>query len=219
MPGFKENIFTSLENNSFVMDNIEDLKISGENPWEVAISLTWKDLGKLKIAPFGLSDIWALRDWWKETLTNKSKRFFPLFPNGKNLERVISNHYKNHSDKRDVSFNLWLLKEGFINADFDNEIIAHAFLENFKKRPDIALGIADKYQAKGLGKLLVLTLIYITKFSGCKMIYLSVDKDNLMGFKLYKKLGFKYTGQKEISIPVTGYNGVVNDMELDLNDY
>jgi ribosomal protein S18 acetylase RimI-like enzyme len=219
MSVFKNDIFNSLKNNKSIKNYIDNLEVTGENPWDLVVTINWKNIGKLKLAPFELSDLWALRDWWNESINYNSKRFFPLFPQGKNLERVIANHYKNHFSKRDVSYNLWLVKEGFINADFDNEIIAHAFLEDFKTRPDIALGISDNYQSKGLGKLTLLILIYITKFSGMDKIYLSVDKDNMIGFELYKKLGFKHIGQREISIPVTDYKSVVNDMELDVNNY
>jgi len=219
MSDFYKNISDSLKSNIFVKDYIDNLKVSGDNPWELVANLTWKNIGKLKIAPFELSDLWALRYWWNESLNYNSKHFFPLFPQGNKLEMAISNHFKNHSSHRDVAFNLWLIKEGFINADFDNEIIAHLFLENFKTHPDIALGISDKYQGMGFGKLLLLILIYITKFSGFQKIYLSVDKENILGFELYKKMGFRHIGQKEISIPVSGYKSVVNNMELDLNNY
>jgi ribosomal protein S18 acetylase RimI-like enzyme len=219
MAGLKDNISRSLENNHLIKDDIYEIEINGYDPWDLIITFHWKDLGRFRFSPFEISDFWELKDWWKNTLNKKSKAYFPLFPNGNKLERAISNHYKNHNTFRDAVFNLWHIKEGSINSDFDNEIIAHAFIEHFNKRPDIALGISDKYQSKGFGKFILLTFIYIAKYSGKEKIYLSVDKDNIVGFELYKKIGFRYIDQKEISIPITGYNSIINNMELDLDDF
>ena len=218
MNSFVKNIFNSINDDKIINKSFEDLKITGTNPWTLSIELNWKDIGRIRITPFDLSDFWALKDWWNESLSNNSKNFFPLLPDNKTLERAIANHFKNHQNHRDIAFNIWLLKEGEINIDFDNEIIAHFFLEYFDTHPDIALGIADKYQAKGLGKLILLLLIYLTKFMDKKKIYLSVDKDNLIGFELYKKIGFKKIGEREITIPITEYKNIVYDMEKDLED-
>jgi len=61
-------------------------------------------------------------------------------------------------------------------------------------------------------------IIYLTKFMDKKKIYLSVDKDNLIGFELYKKIGFKKIGEREITIPITEYKNIVYDMEKDLEN-
>jgi RimJ/RimL family protein N-acetyltransferase len=209
----------SLNENKTVKKYFNTLSVAGTGPWELAIEVDWKDVGKISISSFTLSDLWALRDWWNGSLSYSSKATFPLFPSNETLERCIANHYKNHERRRDIAFNAWLLKEGDCNEDFGNEIIGHFYLQRCKTKPEIGLGVADRYQGKGLGKFFIVILVYVTKSLGHHKIYLGVDKDNLTGIDLYKRLGFQKKKDLEIYIPVTGYRGTIFEMEMDISDY
>jgi RimJ/RimL family protein N-acetyltransferase len=208
-----------LSQNKTIRNYFDKLSVSGTGPWELTIEVDWKDVGKIRISSFTLSDLWALRDWWNGSLNYNSKGSFPLFPSNEKLERCIANHYKNHENHRDILFNAWLLKEGDCNEDFDNEIIGHFYLQRCRTRPEISLGVADRYQGKGLGKLFIVILIYITKVLGNDKAYLGVDKDNIVGINLYKRFGFQHKEDIQIHIPVTDYWGTVLEMEMDISDY
>jgi RimJ/RimL family protein N-acetyltransferase len=216
---FYNKLSHSLNENKIIKKYFDTLSVSGTGPWDLTIEVNWKDIGKIRISSFDLSDIWALRDWWNGSLSYNSKGSFPLFPSSAKLERCIANHLKNHESRRDIIFNVWLLKEGNLNEDFDNEIIGHFYLQRCRTRPEIGLGVSDRYQSKGLGKLFIMILIYITKNLGHETIYLGVDKGNVVGIDLYKRLGFLQKEDIDIYIPVTDYTGTVSEMELDIKNY
>lgn len=219
MNEYSKKILNAIKNYEPVKDYHQNLKVTGKNPRELTIKAEWKDIGKLKISPFSLSDFWALRDWWIRSLNYKTKCLFPLFPTDERLDRTIANHYKNHQTHRDIIFNAWLLKEGYLNEDFDNEIIGHFFLNRCETRPEPGLGVADKFQGKKLGTFFIVLLIYIAKFLGKKLLYISTDIDNKISFNLYKKLGFKHIKNTPIKIPVVGYSSIICELELDLEKY
>ncbi|MBM3708359.1 MAG: hypothetical protein FJW69_08515, partial [Actinobacteria bacterium] len=69
MQDFSDKLSNYLKNNKLAKDYSSDLIISGKNPWELRMILSWKEIGKLEISSFELEDIWALRDWWINTLS------------------------------------------------------------------------------------------------------------------------------------------------------
>ena len=135
--------------NSSLKKYYDSLKITGNDPWELTIELEWKEIGKIKVRYFSLSDFWAVKHWWMKSLNYESKKLFPLFPIDENLERYIANHFKNQENKRDIIFNTWLVKDSYLTEDFDNEIIGHFFVLGLNSsKPFVGLGISTKYQGK-----------------------------------------------------------------------
>ena len=216
---FCNKLLNSLNENKTIKDYFNKISVNGTDPWDLTIEVDWIDIGKIRISSFVLSDVWALRDFWNGSLSYNSKGSFPLFPSNEKLERSIANHYKNHESRRDAAFNVWLLKEGDLNEDFDNEIIGHFYLQRCRTRPEIGLGVADRYQGKGLGKFFIVILIYMAKALGHEKIYLGVDKNNVEGINLYKRLGFQHKEDIDIHIPITDYRGTISEMEMDISSY
>jgi RimJ/RimL family protein N-acetyltransferase len=192
-------------------------KITGNDPWGLSIELEWKDIGKIKIAPFSLSDFWALKHWWMKSLNYESKKLFPLFPIDENLDRHIANHFKNQETKRDIIFNVWLIKDSFLTEDFENEIIGHFFvLESNSAKPFVGLGISSRFQGKKLGTLFLYIIFYIFKIMNKNVLWLTTGKDNIVGLNLYKKLGFEQTGEIEVLIPSENYKRFDIEMKIDI---
>ncbi|CAH1208416.1 Spermine/spermidine acetyltransferase [Paenibacillus auburnensis] len=60
--------------------------------------------------------------------------------------------------------------------------------------------IDKKYQGRGLGRILLTTLIeYLVQRFNCSEIYLSIYQDNIGALSLYKKLGFEFNGEMDIN--------------------
>ena len=219
MERFNINLSNCLKGNKNVNIYFDNLIVAGENPWELCVEVEWKDIGKLKISSFELSDFWALKDFWNNSLNYSSKNLFPLFPVGDILERAIANHYKNHKNKRDIIFNSWLLKDGTLNEDFTNEIIGHFFINRIDTEPEPGLVVADRYQGKKLGTFFIILMIYITKILKKKTIYIRTDINNKRSFDLYEKIGFKHIKDTPLEIPVVGYNSIIRELKMDLRNF
>jgi RimJ/RimL family protein N-acetyltransferase len=215
---FSAKLNSALKNNEYIRDYCEGLKVSGENPWDLTFITEWKNIGKIKITSFVLSDLWALRDWWIYSLNYNSKHIFPLFPTNETLEKCITNHYKNQVSRRDIIFNAWLIKDKYLTEDLENEIIGHFFLNRCDTKPEPGLAVADRFQKKKLGTLFIFILIYITRLLDKKVIYIRTDSDNTVSFKFYQKLGFKHIRDTKLEIPVVNYKGVSRELEMDLGN-
>ena len=219
MNEFCKYVYTTIKANKEIHNYHRDLTVRGEDPWNLTIEAHWRDVGMIRVSSFTLSDFWALRDWWNGSLNYNSKQLFPLFPSNEKLDRSIANHFKNHESRRDMVFNAWLVKEGDRNEDFENEIIGHFFTDRFSDKPDIGLGVANRFQGKKLGTFFIIILIHIARYLGKNKIYLSVDINNTSAFNLYKRLGFKHTKDSDIYIPVTDFKSTIHDMEMDISGY
>jgi RimJ/RimL family protein N-acetyltransferase len=214
---YSEKILNVLKNNDVIKDRAGNMIVEGESPWHLQIDTNWKGIGNIKLSSFDLSDFFALRDWWINTLNYNSKRLMPIFPVNEKLDRFISNHYKNHISHRDIIFNLWLLKGQDGVENLDNEIIGHFFLNRCDTKPEPGLAVADKFQHKKLGTFAIWVLIYITKLLGKKVIFIRTDKNNTVSFKFYKELGFKHIKDIELEIPVVNYKGIIHELEMELD--
>ena len=58
-----------------------------------------------------------------------------------------------------------------------------------------ALSVYEPRRNEGRGRKMILSAIDIAKENGCKYAYLMADKDSFV-FEWYKRLGFKYYGDK-----------------------
>ena len=209
----------SLRRNNLISSYFTGLKISGENFWDFSMEFNWKDVGRLRICTFSISDFWALKDFWNESLNYESKNLFPLFPSNNKLDRIIANHFKNHLYKRDIIFNTWILKENYLNEDLENEIIGHFFINRVDTMPEPGLVVADKIQGKKLGTFFLVMSIYLTKILGKKEIFIRTDIKNTRSFELYKSLGFKHIRDIPIEIPSVGYKSIVRELNMGLDSF
>jgi ribosomal protein S18 acetylase RimI-like enzyme len=55
----------------------------------------------------------------------------------------------------------------------------------------VGICILEQYQGKGLGKIILNKLMEVAKLNFINELYLSVDKNNIKAFSLYKKIGFE----------------------------
>jgi RimJ/RimL family protein N-acetyltransferase len=220
MTDLKQQITDAITGNDFIRDCYTYLSVEGENPWEMTLKSDWKDVGKMKVSSFDLSDFWALRDWWRYSLNYQTKCLFPLFPSDERLDRCIANHFKNHESRRDIIFNAWSIKEGSLNEDFNNEIIGHFFLLQCNSdNPYLGLGVASNYQGKKLGTFFISLISYVAKNLGKQHLWLTTGKDNIAGYKLYKKMGFEDAGDIEVYVPAENYKRIDTKMKLDLKKF
>jgi RimJ/RimL family protein N-acetyltransferase len=211
-------LFEGITRTEFIKPFYEDLKVEGQNLWNLNIHLRWRDVGNLEITSFRVSDIWALQYWWLHSLSHDNRRYHPLFPCDERVGMYIANHFKAHANHKDITFNAWLIKEEGVG--FANEIIGHFYLWRcFSDKPNLGLGVADTYQGKKLGTLFTLIIIYVTKLLNKKVLWLTTDFDNERGYGLYKKMGFEDAGEIEVDIPADGYKRLEKEMKLDLGKY
>lgn len=79
----------------------------------------------------------------------------------------------------------------------------YGFFKNEGKKGRVWLDrflIDKKYQNKGYAKVILPFLIdYILCEYNFNKIYLSVYEENLLAINLYKRLGFKFNGEKDIN--------------------
>lgn len=211
-------LFEGIAQSEFVKPFCEDLKVEGPDLWNLNIHLRWRDVGDLKISSFRVSDIWALRYWWINSLSHENRRYHPIFPCDERVGLYIANHFKAHEAHKDITFNAWLINEEGVG--FSNEIIGHFYLWRCSSdKPSVGLGVADKYQGKKLGTLFVLIIIYVTKLLSKRILWLTTDFDNERGYGLYTKMGFEDAGEVEVYIPADGYRRLEKEMKLDLGKY
>ena len=73
----------------------------------------------------------------------------------------------------------------------NKKVVGYAHLENENGKTWLGTAVIEKETGKGIGKMLMDKLSAEAKSKGIKKITLTVDKDNVTAFSLYKKYGFK----------------------------
>ena len=79
----------------------------------------------------------------------------------------------------------------------EEEPVAYGHLDKEKETIWLGIAVSEKHIGIGLGVIMMNQLITFAKQNKVKEIKLSVDNDNISAIKLYEKLGFKLTKQKE----------------------
>jgi RimJ/RimL family protein N-acetyltransferase len=69
---------------------------------------------------------------------------------------------------------------------YDGEPIGYGHIDRENNKNWLGIFISDKYRNKGIGKIIMTDLVQNSKDD----IYLTVDKENIGGINLYKKIGF-----------------------------
>jgi len=104
----------------------------------------------------------------------------------------------------------------------DHQIIANGYIhtnprDRIKHKAEIAISVLKAYWGKGVGYLMMKTLIaYAKQTSFIETIYLEVVSENKRAIKLYEKLGFKTYGKNERAIKINDQYFDWNLMRLDI---
>ena len=78
--------------------------------------------------------------------------------------------------------------------DGQEEPAGYGFFENLQSsRPVLGIAVADVYQEKGLGQVIMQHLKHVARQLGKRRIILTVDGDNLRAQHVYAKMGFTMT--------------------------
>jgi RimJ/RimL family protein N-acetyltransferase len=200
---FKNQLLTSLRNDTVISKCGKALKVEGKDVWDLSISIYWKDVGKLDISNASIYDLWSIKNWFL-SLYPRSRHYLSLFPCDERIEEFIGQHLKSNEKHQSFILNAWQV----------DKLIAHFFISDIKqKKPVIGIGISDKYQRKKLGYFLIRILLEASKLLGFKSIYLSTMIENKNAFKLYNDIGFKHI--KNIKVPVPGYDYKTEEYEME----
>lgn len=103
-----------------------------------------------------------------------------------------------HSDKK--LRNNWIncIVKSFFNtiAIYQNKIIGHSAIDMFRNKssPEYMIFLDQDFRNRGIGTSQTIIIKKICKEFGCKQIWVSVTCHSMLGIKVFKKLGFKFTG-------------------------
>ena len=104
-----------------------------------------------------------------------------------------------HSDKklRDNWINCIL--KSFFNtiAIHQNKIIGHSAIDIFRNKssPEYMIFLDQDFRNRGIGTSQTMIIKKICEEFGCKQIWVAITCHSMLGIKLFKKLGFKFTGK------------------------
>ncbi|WP_339226603.1 GNAT family N-acetyltransferase [Oceanobacillus sp. FSL K6-2867] len=97
----------------------------------------------------------------------------------------------------------------FFAAEADNKLVG--FIAAFggkvnrnKHSAYLVLGILEEYQGQGIATKLFLRIFEWAKEAGITRLELTVIKDNIKAFQLYRKMGFVIEGEKVNSLMIDG---------------
>ena len=81
-----------------------------------------------------------------------------------------------------------------VKQDGKDEPAGYGFFENLQSaRPVLGIAVADAYQEKGLGQVIMQHLKDVARQLGKRRIILTVDGDNVRAQHVYAKMGFTMT--------------------------
>lgn len=191
---FDKNLEEILFKSEAVKEKAAGLRVLGSGPWELKITADWQAIGDVSIESASLYDHWAIKEWYLG-LSAGSRNFLSIFPVDNRIDKYISMHLKKNFQRACMIFNLFK----------DDEIIGHFFVSNIEQKPEMALGVADKYQRNKLGHLFLAIMMGIFKIYKFERIYLTTMHENRTAYSLYKKLGFELTGDTKVDVPGFDY--------------
>lgn len=104
------------------------------------------------------------------------------------------------------SFEVWnkkFLKQCRIIAESDSIVIGFGVLSQVSKREvykgvaEVTVYVAEKFRGKGVGKLLLNTLIEESEQNGFWTLQAAIFSENMASIKLHEKCGFRVVGIRE----------------------
>ncbi len=88
-----------------------------------------------------------------------------------------------------------------IIAHPDDELLCAGIIAHHSREGKSAvITVANEFQGKKSGTLFMSIIIYVTKMSGRKTLWLTTSKDNKTARSLHKKLGFEDVDDKEVYV-------------------
>lgn len=113
------------------------------------------------------------------------------------IPKIDSNFFR-YFDKRNINcIENHILT---IAIEFENEIIGYAHIDKDNDINWFGIFILNNFTNKGIGLKTSNYILNHNKIKFLEKISLSVDKDNISAIKLYEKLGFKLSQEKETYI-------------------
>jgi len=117
------------------------------------------------------------------SLSEKTVYYFEPHPFDRNTAKRLASEAS--TDKSTIRF------LATIREDSGEKAVGYAFLWKLDRDlPSIGIGVADDYQGRGLGKVLMQALLAKAREIGKKRLRLSVCEANEAAISLYRKMGF-----------------------------
>ena len=136
----------------------------------------------------------ALNSFVAEIVNKRTDAYQLVWNYSKNIGRNISD------DELDKGIRKFINQGNIISVLNDNRIIAmlNLYCNNYETREAYICNVEviNEYRGYGISKKLIEKAIEFTKKEKFKKILLHVDKGNYKAVSLYKKYGFKFTGNK-----------------------
>jgi ribosomal protein S18 acetylase RimI-like enzyme len=112
--------------------------------------------------------------------------------------RYLINEFLNNAGDSLITFryfrsrNVEIIKNHLITyvISLEGKIVAYGHLDKDGDVVWLGIAVAESYQGKGLGKMMMAQLIEYAKINNLSRIDLSVDVENRVAQKLYEGLGF-----------------------------
>ncbi|MBU4259349.1 MAG: GNAT family N-acetyltransferase, partial [Proteobacteria bacterium] len=81
-------------------------------------------------------------------------------------------------------------------AIYQNNIIGHAAIDILRNKssPEYMIFLDQDFRNRGIGTSQTRIIKKICEEFGCKQIWVTVTYHSILGIKVFKKLGFKFTG-------------------------
>lgn len=174
---------------------------------------------RIEIREAKLTDYLRIHSFY-DTLSFQTKMYFrppflnkkPLLPTGReplildlmfllSLIKTIRNIMLNKLSNLLIVLPVFI---SFIAVDGYDNVVGFCYIMLKRKKNDkhlvgsLGIAVKDNYQGKGIGSLLLETVLKAICDYDIKRITLGVVKDNVRAIKLYKKFGFKIYGVDRI---------------------
>jgi len=103
-----------------------------------------------------------------------------------------------HSDKKLRDNWIDCIVKSFFNtiAIHQNKIIGHAAVDIFRNKsfPEYMIFLDQDFRNRGIGTSQTMIIKKICEEFGCKQIWVAITCHSILGIKVFKKSGFKFTG-------------------------
>ena len=151
-----------------------------------AVRATTRDRNgrQLVVRRLGRGDLRALQGFNRSLSHATQSIFYPhRYSSG-----VIARYIQRSLSGQDLAYLVWAGKK----------VVAYCFLwELTDPVPHLGIGIVDAWQNQGLGKYLMRILIADARKHGARGIALTTTQENERAFHVYRRSGFRYTGDIE----------------------
>ena len=103
-----------------------------------------------------------------------------------------------HSDKKLRGNWIDCILSSFFNmvAIYQNKIIGHAAIDILRNKssPEYMIFLDQDFRNRGIGTSQTMIIKKICEELGCKQVWVAITCHSMLGIRVFKKLGFKFTG-------------------------